>query len=39
MRETSDLVNEIFKEVKNAWLVIIVVGFYDETKFVSDFRQ
>jgi len=34
MRETSDLVNEMRTEAKNAWLVAIAVGFEKETKFV-----
>ncbi len=34
MRKTSDLVNEMLKEAKTAWLVAIVVGFEQETKFV-----
>lgn len=34
MRKTSDLVNEMRIEAKNAWLVAIAVGFEKETKFV-----
>ena len=34
MRKTSDLVNEMRIEAKNAWLVAIAVGFENETKFV-----
>jgi len=34
MRKTSDLVNEMLAEGKNAWLVAIVVGFEQETRFV-----
>ena len=34
MRKTSDLVNEMRTEAKNAWLVAISVGFENETKFV-----
>jgi hypothetical protein len=34
MRKTSDLVDEMLAEAKNAWLVAIAVGFEDETKFV-----
>ena len=34
MRKTSDLVNEMLAEAKNAWLVAIAVGFEGETKFV-----
>jgi alpha-amylase/alpha-mannosidase (GH57 family) len=34
MRGTADLVNEMLREAKKAWLVAIVVGFQDETKFV-----
>ena len=34
MRKTSDLVNEMLKEAKGAWLVAIAVGFETETKFV-----
>jgi hypothetical protein len=40
MRKTSDLVNEMLAEAKNAWLVAIVVGFENETRFVfSSHRQ
>jgi hypothetical protein len=40
MRKTSDLVNEMLAEAKNAWLVAIVVGFEKETKLVfSSQRQ
>jgi hypothetical protein len=34
MRKTSDLVEEMLKEAKKAWLVAIVVGFETETKFI-----
>ena len=34
MRKTSDLINEMVKEAKGAWLVAIAVGFETETKFV-----
>ena len=34
MRKTSDLVNEMLKEAKGAWLVAIAVGFENETQFV-----
>jgi hypothetical protein len=34
MRKTSDLVNEMRTEAKNAWLVAIAIGFEKETKFV-----
>ena len=34
MRKTSDLVDEMLTEAKNAWLVAIAVGFEGETKFV-----
>jgi hypothetical protein len=34
MRKTSDLINEMLTEAKNAWLVAIVVGFEQETQFV-----
>jgi ABC-type phosphate transport system substrate-binding protein len=34
MRKTSDLVNEMQKEAKNAYLVAIAVGFENETRFV-----
>jgi hypothetical protein len=34
MRKTSDLVDEMLTEAKNAWLVAIAVGFENETKFV-----
>ncbi len=34
MRKTSDLVNEMQKEAKGAWLVAIAVGFEDDTRFV-----
>lgn len=40
MRQTSDLVEELLTEAKDAWLAAIVVGFQDETKFVfSTHRQ
>ncbi|HVP94628.1 MAG TPA: hypothetical protein VMS89_05575 [Methanoregulaceae archaeon] len=35
MRKTSDLVDEMLKEAQGAWLVVIVVGFPNETKIVS----
>jgi hypothetical protein len=34
MRKTSDLVNEMLREAKNAWLVAIAVGFEQDTQFV-----
>jgi hypothetical protein len=34
MRKTADLVNEMLKEAKKAYLVAIAVGFPTETKFV-----
>ncbi len=34
MRKTSDLVHEMLEEAKKVWLVAIVVGFNNETKFV-----
>jgi hypothetical protein len=34
MRKTSDLVNEMLEEAKNAWLVAIAVGFEQDTQFV-----
>ncbi|MDD1684086.1 MAG: hypothetical protein LUO98_09670 [Methanoregula sp.] len=34
MRKTSDLINEMLKEAKKAWLVAIAVGFEQETRFV-----
>jgi hypothetical protein len=34
MRNTSDLINEMQKEAKNAFLVAIAVGYHDDTKFV-----
>lgn len=40
MRKTSDLVNEMLKEAKNAYLVAIAVGFENDTRFVfSSQRQ
>lgn len=39
MRKTSDLVNEMVKEAKNAWLVAIVVGFEQETQFIFSSTQ
>jgi hypothetical protein len=39
MRKTSDLVNEMLAEAKKAWLVAIVVGFENETKFVFSSRR
>ena len=39
MRKTSDLVNEMLAEAKNAWLVAIVVGFEQETRFVFSSRK
>jgi hypothetical protein len=35
MRKTSELVDEMLKEAQEAWLVVIVVGFQNETKIVS----
>jgi len=34
MRKTSDLINEMRNEAKNAWMVAIAVGFESETQFV-----
>jgi hypothetical protein len=34
MRNTSDLVKEMLAEAKNTFLVVIAVGFPNETKFV-----
>lgn len=39
MRKTSDLVDEMRAEAKNAWLVAIAVGFETETKFVFSSRR
>jgi hypothetical protein len=39
MRKTSDLVEEMLAEAKNAWLVAIAVGFENETKFVFSSRR
>jgi hypothetical protein len=39
MRKTSDLVEEMRAEAKNAWLVAIVVGFESETQFVFSSRR
>ena len=40
MRNTADLVNEMLKEAKTAWLAAIAVGFGNDTKFVfSSDRQ
>jgi len=39
MRKTSDLVDEMLAEAKNAWLVAIAVGFENETKFVFSSRR
>ena len=39
MRKTSDLINEMLAEAKTAWLVAIVVGFEQETKFVFSSRR
>jgi hypothetical protein len=39
MRKTSDLIDEMFAEAKTAWLVAIVVGFRQETKFVFSSRR
>jgi hypothetical protein len=39
MRKTSDLINEMRAEAKNAWLVAIAVGFTTETKFVFSSRK
>jgi hypothetical protein len=39
MRKTSDLVNEMLKEAKGAWLVAIAVGFEDDTQFVFSSRK
>ena len=34
MRKTADLVNEMFDEARNAWVVAIAVGFENDTEFV-----
>jgi len=34
MRKTSDLVQEMQEEAKTTWLVAIVVGFEQDTRFV-----
>ena len=34
MRKTSDLINEMLKEAKSAWMVAIAVGFEKDTEFV-----
>ena len=39
MRKTSDLVDEMRAEAKNALLVAIVVGFETETKFIFSSRK
>ncbi|MFA4860947.1 hypothetical protein [Methanoregula sp.] len=39
MRKTSDLVNEMLAEAKDAWLVAIAVGFESETKFIFSSRR
>jgi len=39
MRKTSELVDEMRAEAKNAWLVAIAVGFETETKFVFSSRK
>ncbi len=39
MRKTADLVNEMLAEAKHAWLVAIVVGFENETRFVFSSGQ
>ncbi|MDD1694065.1 MAG: hypothetical protein LUQ71_05020 [Methanoregula sp.] len=39
MRKTSDLVDEMRAEAKNAWLVAIAVGFKSETQFVFSSRR
>ena len=39
MRKTSDLVNEMLKEAKGAWLIAIAVGFEDDTQFVFSSRK
>jgi len=39
MRNTSDLVQEMLKEAKKAWLVAIAVGLREETKFVFSSRK
>lgn len=38
MRKTSDLVDEMLAEAKNAWLVAIAVAFDNETEFVFSSR-
>jgi hypothetical protein len=39
MRKTSDLVNEMLNEAKNAYLVAIAVGFANDTQFVFSSRK
>jgi hypothetical protein len=39
MRKTSDLIIEMQREAKNAWLVAIAVGFDNETKFVFSTKK
>lgn len=39
MKKTSDLVNEMLQEAKDAWLVAIAVGFETETRFVFSSRK
>lgn len=39
MRKTSELVDEMRSEAKNAWLVAIAVGFETETEFVFSSRR
>jgi hypothetical protein len=39
MRKTSDLIDEMLAEAKNAWLVAIAVGFPTETKFIFSSRR
>ena len=34
MRKTSDLIQEMVADAKNAWLVAIAVGYHDTTRFV-----
>jgi hypothetical protein len=39
MRKTSDLVNEMLTEAKDAWLVAIVIGFEKEPAFVFNSQK
>jgi hypothetical protein len=39
MRKTTDLIDEMFAEAKTAWLVAMVIGFEQETKFVFSSKR